>query len=174
MEHMTDELEDKEQEFEMKLNVLVLSYGKPRVHGRLLAQRIKKILEVSLHKQVTVLLEESDLEQWLVTYEKQFSDTPVELVTLHRIIDEAVKLFGYSREDLLGERRFKDLIKTRHITWYVAKNLIPELSYPRIGNEFNRDHTTIISGIQRITKLVLTDANTRNTVSLLISRVTSV
>jgi chromosomal replication initiator protein len=46
-----------------------------------------------------------------------------------------------------------------------------EMSLPKIGNEFNRDHTTVIHAVRKIKDLISTDRNVFATVTDITNRV---
>ena len=57
-----------------------------------------------------------------------------------------------NREELLGKRRHRALVTARQICMYVCRELT-DLSYPSIAREFgNRDHTTVIHAVDKISK----------------------
>lgn len=59
--------------------------------------------------------------------------------------------------DMLSARRTKNIVKPRHVAYYLCKKLTLK-SYPEIGRRFGgRDHTTAISGIRKIETLRKTD-----------------
>lgn len=57
---------------------------------------------------------------------------------------------GMTMSEMMSRRRKKHLVLARHICMYVAKYHTGK-SYPEIGRRFNgMDHSTIISGVNRI------------------------
>lgn len=73
-------------------------------------------------------------------------------ITIDRIIDATIAMFGFNREELLGKRRHRALVTARQICMYVCRELT-DLSYPSIAREFgNRDHTTVIHAVDKISK----------------------
>lgn len=56
--------------------------------------------------------------------------------------------------EITGPSMLRSLTEPRQIIWYEMKTKLG-LSYPRIAREFgNRDHTTIIAGVQRVVKML--------------------
>jgi len=73
-------------------------------------------------------------------------------ITINRIIEATIAMFGFEREELLGKRRHRALVTARQISMYVCRELT-DLSYPAIAREFgNRDHTTVIHAVDKISK----------------------
>ena len=52
--------------------------------------------------------------------------------------------FGISREDILSEKRKKDIAMARHICVYIARE-ITSLSQTQIAKILNRDRSTLVS-----------------------------
>jgi chromosomal replication initiator protein len=58
--------------------------------------------------------------------------------------------YGVSRNDLLSPRRQRSVVRPRQIGMYLAKQLTSR-SLPEIGRRFgNRDHTTVLHAIRKI------------------------
>ena len=59
--------------------------------------------------------------------------------------------------DIISKRRVPAIAQTRQIAMYLCRN-ITLLSYPEIGKWFGgKDHSTVIHGVQKITKLIAKD-----------------
>lgn len=72
-------------------------------------------------------------------------------ITVVDIIDATVEMFGFTEEELKGRSRRRPLVTARQISMYVVRELT-DLSYPQIAREFgNRDHTTVIHAVEKIT-----------------------
>jgi chromosomal replication initiator protein len=67
------------------------------------------------------------------------------------IKDEVTREFKLGRHDIDSDRQSRDISVPRHIAYKLAK-LHTTYSFPRIGREFGRDHTTILTGIRSINK----------------------
>ncbi|PJC70171.1 MAG: hypothetical protein CO014_00210 [Candidatus Tagabacteria bacterium CG_4_8_14_3_um_filter_41_8] len=67
-----------------------------------------------------------------------------------KIIDTVADFYGVSVKDACGERRKKELVKTRQVIMYLLREERRE-SYPRIGRRIgDRDHTTAIYAHEKI------------------------
>lgn len=61
------------------------------------------------------------------------------------IVKTTLKRFpGVTVENVLSARRSRYLVEARHACIAAVLKMRPDLSYPRIGKFFNRDHTSII------------------------------
>ncbi len=87
-------------------------------------------------------------------------------VTIDKIFAAVYNKFGVKREEIVGQRRNKEIVNARHIAVYLVRN-ITEMSLPNIGKIFNRDHTTIMSSIEIVQKRLTTD----NQLSFILSEI---
>lgn len=77
----------------------------------------------------------------------QGSDRPP---TIDEIMHRVSDYMGIKIADMKGLRRTQDIVRARHVAWWLCRELT-ERSYPQIAQKFGgRDHTTIIAGRQRI------------------------
>jgi Bacterial dnaA protein helix-turn-helix len=66
----------------------------------------------------------------------------------------ACRYWGITRASLFANRRLKEVVRRRHIVFYLARELTSR-SYPDIGAAYMRlDHTTILHGVRKIAALV--------------------
>lgn len=61
--------------------------------------------------------------------------------------------YKVDRVDFISQRRTAYVCKARQVAMYLARTLTPR-SLPEIGRYMHRDHTTIISGVRKIEKLL--------------------
>lgn len=71
-------------------------------------------------------------------------------VTAATILANTVRASGYSKAELTGPGRMKDLTYWRHIAVWLLHKRRKSLSFPGIGLIMNRDHSTIIHGINKV------------------------
>jgi chromosomal replication initiator protein len=74
-------------------------------------------------------------------------------VPAETILSETAKYFGLRREDLVSKSRSRPLTSARHIAMYLLRELTG-LSLIKIGELFERDHSTALHGIKRIETLM--------------------
>ena len=77
-------------------------------------------------------------------------------VTVEKIFAAVYKKYGISKEDLIGQKRNKEIAATRHIANYLIRE-ITEMSYPNIAKIFGRNHSTVISSIEIVEKKIKND-----------------
>ncbi len=72
-------------------------------------------------------------------------------ITPEVILEATSKMFGIPIEEITGKKRQRPLVAARQVAMYVVRELT-DLSYPAIAREFgNRDHTTVIHAVDKIT-----------------------
>jgi chromosomal replication initiator protein len=69
------------------------------------------------------------------------------------ILNETASYFGLERGDLVSKSRSRPLTTARHIAMYLLRELTG-LSLIKIGELFDRDHSTALHGIKRIENLM--------------------
>ena len=78
--------------------------------------------------------------------------------------------FGIDTEDLVSQKRTKELIQPRQIAMYMCRELT-QLSYSNIAQAFNRgDHTTVIHACRQIEKTVAEDGEDRQMILQLLDQ----
>jgi len=74
-----------------------------------------------------------------------------------KVVATVAAYYGTTALDLVSWRKTADVVRMRHVAMYLARHLTTK-SYPAIGKVMSdRDHTTIMHGVQKITRLMLTD-----------------
>ncbi len=76
-------------------------------------------------------------------------------VTIDKIFSAVVKKYGVSREEIVGQKRTKNIMPSRHISIYLIRE-ITEMSFPNIGKLIgDRDHATMISSHEWVKKKLI-------------------
>lgn len=89
------------------------------------------------------------------------------IITPEYIISTVSEHFNVSPSDLAGNKRNAKIVVPRQIAMYLCREII-DTSLKAIGKQLgNRDHTTVMHGIEKIENELQTDSNLRNTVEIL-------
>lgn len=72
-------------------------------------------------------------------------------VAINQVLSTISKHYHISSEEILGPRRNKEFVHPRQILMYLLRNEL-DYSYPKIGRELGKDHTTIMHGVEKIEK----------------------
>ena len=71
--------------------------------------------------------------------------------------------FNVKVSDLKGKRRHRSISRPRQIAMYLCR-LYLNSTFPEIGAKFNKDHSTAISAVQSIEKLMKTEPSVREAI----------
>ncbi|MGB7286381.1 MAG: chromosomal replication initiator protein DnaA, partial [Salaquimonas sp.] len=75
--------------------------------------------------------------------------------------------FNVARNDLLSNRRTRQIVRPRQIAMYLAKMMTPR-SLPEIGRRFGgRDHTTVLHAVRKIEGMIAEDNKLAQEIELL-------
>jgi len=72
-------------------------------------------------------------------------------VTVEKIYSAVYKKYNVKKEDILGQKRNKEIAEARHIAIYLIRE-ITEMSYDNIGKLFGKDHSTVMFSCTKIMK----------------------
>ena len=132
---------------EIPNDVLTLLAENLRSNIRQIEGAIKKLSALSFlsGKKISLELAKDCLSELLIGVE------PIN-VTIDKIYTAVFKKYGIKKEDILGQKRNKEIANARHICVYLIRE-ITEMSFPNIGKIFGgRDHATIMSSYNKISR----------------------
>lgn len=96
----------------------------------------------------------------------------VEDISIEKIQKIVANHYNLTVSDLKGKKRESKIANPRHIAVYIAR-IVGEYSLNEIGNEFGgRDHSTIMSSIEKISDRMKIDSSFEMTVQMLIKECT--
>jgi chromosomal replication initiator protein len=88
-------------------------------------------------------------------------------VTIEEIQRKVAEHWNIRLTDMSSARRARNVARPRQVAMYLAKQLTSR-SLPEIGRRFgNRDHTTVMHAVQRVTELMGLDASFADDVELM-------
>lgn len=67
---------------------------------------------------------------------------------LRRAVDLLIERSDYSRKEILGKRRYRDLTRERHRMMFEL--FAAGFGYSEIGRELNRDHSSVIYAVKKL------------------------
>lgn len=100
------------------------------------------------------------------------SDTSSKEISVTLIQDVVANYYNISVDDLKSSRRTRNVALPRQIAMYLARNLT-SVSLPKIGEEFNKDHTTVMHAHSKIKDLMKKEDNLRKIVESITKKLTS-
>ena len=142
-----------------------------------------KVLEFLAHKITTNVRELEGALNRLIAHANLFG-RPVTLETTHEVLHDILKAhdrrvtieeiqkkvaehYSIRLTDMSSARRARAVARPRQVAMYLAKQLTSR-SLPEIGRKFgNRDHTTVMHAVSRVTELMERDGTFAEDVELL-------
>jgi len=104
---------------------------------------------------------------------KDIPETASTRVTIDLILSIVAESTGVSVTEITGDKRSRPVVESRHLAMYLARELT-DLSLPKIGDRIgNRDHTTVLHAVEKITKLMQQDRDLYNRVQRLTAKIKS-
>lgn len=85
-------------------------------------------------------------------------------ITAELIIDCVAEYYGLNPEMLRGSSRKKEIALARHVAVYLTREMT-NMSLPRIGDAFGRDHSTIINSCDKVTELLASSQEMKNAIT---------
>ena len=98
------------------------------------------------------------------------SNSKPKLVTPAAIKDVVGQYYSIKLEDFNAKKRNKSIVLPRQIAMFLCRELT-DLSLPRIGEEFGRDHTTIMHAYEKISNDMKIDSQLKSVLEELKSKV---
>lgn len=104
---------------------------------------------------------------------KDIPETAASRITIDAIVSAVADFTGVSVTEIIGDKRSRSVVDSRHLAMYLARELT-DASLPKIGEKFgNRDHTTVLHAVEKITKLMQEDRDMYNRVQRLTTKIKS-
>ena len=104
---------------------------------------------------------------------KDIPETAATKVTIDIILSAVSETTGVSITEIIGDKRSRPVVESRHLAMYLARELT-DSSLPKIGERFgNRDHTTVLHAVDKITKLMQKDRDMYSRVQRLTTKIKS-
>ena len=101
----------------------------------------------------------------------QISEKSNVTVTTKVIFEVVASYFGCTVDELLSQKRNKDIAYPRQIAMYLCRKLTP-LAFQQIGNDLgNRDHTTVSHGYDKIVNDLKGNKDLRETIEVLTKKI---
>lgn len=98
------------------------------------------------------------------------SNTKPKYITANLIKEKVAEFFNIRIEDFNAKKRTKSIVYPRQIAMYLCRELT-DMSLPKIGEEFGRDHTTILHAYDKIASDMEIDPELKNVVNEIIKKI---
>lgn len=98
------------------------------------------------------------------------STLPRRNITTAVIIDEVEKYYHLPKGSLITKKRSNDIAYPRHIAMYISRVILDE-SYSKIGEDFHRDHSTVMNAVKKMKKLVTESPELQDSIKELVANI---
>ncbi len=148
----------------------------PRDVAEWIAHRVRDNIR-ELEGSVTMLRAFANLRQEPVTLDlakTHLTNLGHEQTTLkpEDILAAVSDFYGLPVSDICGSKRLRPLVHARHVAMYLIRDLLDNYSYPMIARIFDgRNHTTVISGVEKIKEQLPVNSDLLAQVNLLRRRI---
>ena len=85
-------------------------------------------------------------------------------INAEMIINSVADYYKLDPDLIRGESRKKEIARARHVAVYLTREMT-SMSLPRIGDEFGRDHSTILNSYDKVTKMLEQESDMKETIS---------
>lgn len=99
-------------------------------------------------------------------------DRKEKVITLEYIKDVVADFYSISKNDLISKSRQQNIARPRQVAMYISRNLT-DLSLIKIANSFDRDHSTVMHGCEKIESMMSEDLGFSKEIKSLISKIKS-
>ena len=89
---------------------------------------------------------------------------------VEKILKQVSKKHGVSVEDIKSKKKTDSIATARHTSIYIIRKLT-DLSLKEIGRVFGRDHSTVISSINKVELNIRTVKNFESELNLLLKEI---
>ena len=152
--------------FELSPAIVSFLAEKIRSNVRQLEGAVKKIY--ALHTYMNLPL---TLETAAAAIDDIYKENPGINPKPSYIIETVSKFYGVSSEDIIGERRGKDIVSARHCAVYLIRTLT-KYSLPEIGAILGgRNHSTILASVRKVEQDMREDLDYKNSIDKLIKAI---
>lgn len=145
----------EEENFEVPDDILFYIAENLKSNIRNLEGVLKRLTayNVLMGKPITMALADDAIKEFLNKSEDPHVNTEY-------ILSIVSNYFGLTSDEILSSKRTQEISYARHIAMYLLREFA-HLSLPKIGKELNRNHATIINGINNIKSSMESNEDTK-------------
>lgn len=159
-------LKRKAYEMQVDLPADVYEYIATRINSQI---RVLESALINLKFASEIQNRPIDRQMAIMTLKDLPNEGRAKLVTVENIIYAVSREFNVEESDIKGRSRVENIALARHVSMYLAKKLISDMSLTSIAEAFNKkDHTTVIHAEKKIKDLIDRDSSLKVRVSEII------
>ncbi len=107
---------------------------------------------------VTLEMTEAALQDIIFTRQKNIS--------IKNVIEATAEGFNVTPEEVRSKKRTQNIALSRQSAMYLCR-MLTDYSLPKIGEEFGRDHTTVLHAFKKIEEMITADNDFKNRIELI-------
>ena len=111
----------------------------------------EEFTDIDVAKRIARLCDRRELEKFI-----EVDGLDMKRNSFASVVKAATRIFGVTVDDLKGKGRSGNLIRPRHVIYYLANTEL-KLSLSNIGRLMNRDHTSILHGVNSVREKMRSD-----------------
>lgn len=96
---------------------------------------------------------------------------PRRTITSEIIISEVEKYYRISKGSIVSKKRSNDIAFPRQVAMYISREILDDPSFPKIGDDFKRDHSTVMHNVKAIADRINEDADLDITIKEIIKNI---
>ncbi len=158
-------LESAEYDADLPEDVMELIASQVKTNIRELEGAIKKLVA---YKEIS--RKDIDINLAMNVLKDIISDIHTNQIDAKRIISEVEEYFNLNANTIISKRRDKSVVFPRQLAMFICRQLT-DLSLPQLGKEFDRDHSTIHTSINKIKEEMQTNLNVQYEINELIKKI---
>ena len=97
------------------------------------------------------------------------TDKP-KIITPNIILDVVAEYFNVSKDDIISKKRSSEFTLPRHVFMYLCKEMT-DTTLKAIGALLERDHTTVIHGVEKIKEEIENSSEMKDTINVIKNRI---
>ncbi|MDO5690398.1 MAG: chromosomal replication initiator protein DnaA [Tissierellia bacterium] len=117
-------------------------------------------------------VEKIDLDCAKEALSKLINEKEEKVITIDLIKDMVAEFYDIRTEDLLSKNRSRQVAFPRQVAMYLSRQMT-DLSLLKIANSFNRDHSTVIHGVDKIEQQLKEDSALEEEIKRLLEKIRS-
>lgn len=161
-------LQEKSKEYELFIDMQVLQFiaehttkNVRELEGILMQAVAQYELEQRMPtiKSIAEIMGKLNKDPHVVEEDIGFEKPEQKRATFQDVMESVSRYYSVSIDDLIGKSRVREVLIPRQVAMYVGKKFL-NISFVRLGESFgNRDHTTVMNAVEKIDRVMNSDAN---------------
>ena len=119
------------------------------------------------------LVKEDITQETVMKVLKDYSNDGKSILTPEYIVECCARFYSIAPEKIYSNSQKKDIVFARYVSFYLCKEIL-DLSLQKIGQICNRDHSTVLHGINKIERDMKTNPDLKRNIDMLIMDIKSI